>query len=240
MNSQSNPKYWAVVPAAGSGQRMRAEVAKQYLQINGKPILQITLETLLNHSSIEQVVVCLASDDQHWTSLPCAEHARIISATGGASRAQSVLNGLLALSSTTSICNEDWVLVHDAARPCLDQHMLDKLLEELVDDPVGGLLAIPAKDTLKYACGTDQRIERTLDRARVWQAQTPQMFRFGVLRDALQRALEAGLEITDESFAVEQAGYQPMLIEGDALNIKVTTPEDLQIAQKILETNSSN
>lgn len=213
---------------------MQATIAKQYLQINGESLLEITLQTLLDNQQIEKVVVSLAIDDEQWPELRCAKHAKIISAEGGATRARSVFNGLQALSSATHVKDDDWVLVHDAARPCLQQELLNKLIDELVGDPVGGLLAIQARDTLKFASVADQRIEQTLDRARIWQAQTPQMFRFGVLSRALQHALDAGLEITDEASAIELAGLQPKLIAGDGRNIKVTSPEDLKLAQLIL------
>jgi len=215
-----------IIPAAGIGSRMRADRPKQYLPLAGRALIEHTLDCFLDHPGLKTLVVCLAVDDPWWPQLPCADHPLIQRAAGGAERADSVLNGLDLLLATGASA-ADWVLVHDAARPNLARDDLDRLLAELADDPVGGLLAVPARDTLKRA-GSDGRVRETVDRSVIWQAYTPQMFRPGVLRDALAEALKAGAQITDESSAMEFAGLAPRLVEGRADNLKVTRPEDLQ------------
>lgn len=238
-------KIWGVIPAGGSGQRMQASVPKQYLRIHDKVILEHTLAIFLNRTDIESIVVCVAPDDDVWPTLTSASAASVIHASGGETRAKSVLNGLNALSSLAD--DNDWVLVHDAARPCLSDVVLQKLIDELGDDAVGGILAVPAKDTLKRcvddscfensaetASSAAPRIQKTLDRSVVWQAQTPQMFRYKLLKNALRDALALNIDITDESSALEWAGFSPRLVEGDARNLKVTTPEDLALATFLL------
>ncbi|MGE6791665.1 2-C-methyl-D-erythritol 4-phosphate cytidylyltransferase [Pseudomonas guineae] len=226
MSNHELPPFWALIPAAGIGSRMRADRPKQYLQLANKTIIEHTLACFTGHPQIRGVVVSLAVDDPYWPSLPCANNPRIQRADGGAERADSVLNGLLRLSELGAE-DQDWVLVHDAARPNLARSDLDLLLVELAADSVGGLLAVPARDTLKRA-GADGRVQATVDRATIWQAFTPQMFRVGPLQRALADALIAGVAVTDEASAMEWAGQAPRLIEGRADNIKVTRPEDLQ------------
>lgn len=219
------PPFWALIPAAGVGSRMRADRPKQYLELAGKSILEHTLDCFLDHPQLCGVVVSVAADDPFWPTLACANDPRIARAEGGRERADSVLNGLLLLTELGAD-EQDWVLVHDAARPNLARSDLDLLLAELADDPVGGLLAVPARDTLKRA-GNDGRVRETIDRAVVWQAYTPQMFRLGALHRALAEALVSDVAITDESSAIEWAGLAPRLVEGRADNLKVTRPEDL-------------
>jgi len=227
-------KLWVVIPAAGSGQRMQSALPKQYLTLNGKTILEHTLSVFLRRDDIEKVVVCLARDDQVWPTLACANEPKLVTQVGGATRADSVLNGLSGLPD--SVHDDDWVLVHDAARPCLHDDVLQRLIEQLSEDNVGGILAIPAKDTLKQSSSDlSPRVESTLDRSLVWQAQTPQMFRYKLLKDALNHALNSNIDITDEASALESTGKQPRLIEGDARNIKVTTPDDLVFAEFLLK-----
>lgn len=220
------PSFWVVIPAAGVGSRMGAERPKQYLSIAGKTILEHTLECFLGHPHLRGLVVCLAEDDRYWSQLALSGDPRIHRARGGRERAESVLSGLLELGEQGA-GSHDWVLVHDAARPNLARQDLDNLLAELFADPVGGLLAVPARDTLKRA-GPDGRVLETIDRAVVWQAYTPQMFRLAALQQALAEAQVAGVAVTDESSAMEWAGYSPRLVEGRADNLKITRPEDLQ------------
>ncbi|MBU3057739.1 2-C-methyl-D-erythritol 4-phosphate cytidylyltransferase [Pseudomonas indica] len=223
--------FWAVVPAAGIGSRMRADRPKQYLQLAGRTILEHSLHCLLDHPGLQGLVVSLATDDPYWPDLACSKDSRIQRAAGGRERADSVLNALLRLEALGAAAN-DWVLVHDAARPNLARSDLDRLLDELADDPVGGLLAVPARDTLKRV-GADDRVVETVDRSLIWQAYTPQMFRLGPLRAALAGALAAGATVTDEASAMEWAGQSPRLVEGRSDNLKVTRPEDLQwLAQR--------
>ncbi|MFJ4371801.1 2-C-methyl-D-erythritol 4-phosphate cytidylyltransferase [Pseudomonas japonica] len=220
------PAFWAVIPAAGVGARMAADRPKQYLQLGGRTILEHSLNCFLDHPSLKGMVVSLAADDPYWPGLACASDPRIQRAAGGRERADSVLNALLLLHAQGA-ADSDWVLVHDAARPNLARSDLDHLLAELAEDPVGGLLAVPARDTLKRA-DADGRVAATVDRSTIWQAYTPQMFRLGALHRALADSLVADVAITDEASAIEWAGQAPRLIEGRNDNIKVTRPEDLE------------
>lgn len=224
--SSSLPPFRVVIPAAGIGARMRADRPKQYLPLAGRALIEHTLDIFLAHPAMTTLVVSLAVDDPFWPELPCAGNPRILRAAGGRERADSVLSGLQLLLAQGAQ-PDDWVLVHDAARPNLARADLDLLLAELQGDEVGGLLAVPARDTLKQV-RPDGRVERTLDRSVVWQAYTPQMFRLGALHDALEAAQAAGVAITDESSAMEWAGHAPRLIEGRADNLKITRPEDLE------------
>jgi 2-C-methyl-D-erythritol 4-phosphate cytidylyltransferase len=226
MKTSALAYFWALIPAAGVGSRMGADRPKQYLELAGKTILEHSLACFLDHPRLQGMVVSLALDDPYWPSLACAHDSRIARAEGGCERADSVFNGLRRLSELGAQ-DSDWVLVHDAARPNLARSDLDLLLAQLVDDPVGGLLAVPVRDTLKRA-GADGRVLQTVDRSLIWQAYTPQMFRLGLLRRALAEALAAEVAITDEASAVEWLGQAPRLIEGRADNLKITRPEDLE------------
>ena len=234
---QSTPRIWVIVPAAGSGQRMAESIPKQYLQIQGKTILETTLDLFLKNEQIDKVVVTLAADDLLWPTLACASNTKIISTLGGSSRALSVYHGLVAMK--TLVSEADWVVVHDAARPCLSTSALNDFIQKLSGHAVGGILAMPAKDTLKLSKSDTPEILQTLSRDNVWHAQTPQMFRYGLLLNAMQQALKSEHEITDEASAMELAGYSPQLIESNSRNLKVTTPEDLAMATFLL-TNPSN
>ncbi|PIE82714.1 MAG: 2-C-methyl-D-erythritol 4-phosphate cytidylyltransferase [Candidatus Contendobacter odensis] len=228
--------YWALVPAAGVGNRMASTIPKQYLPLAGEPVIVHTLRTLLSHSHISGLAVVVSAEDEWWSSVTA--HLKtakpLWTVIGGAERCHSVLNGLAALRAHAD--HNDWVLVHDAARPCLTQDDLDRLFFELMDDPVGGLLAVPVRDTLKRAENT-QRIKITVDRSQLWHALTPQMFQLGRLYDALQAAIDRGLLVTDEAAAMEIAGWAPRLIEGRATNMKITRPEDLALAEFYLTRN---
>ena len=220
------PAFWAVIPAAGVGARMAADRPKQYLQLGGRTILEHSLGCFLDHPALKGLVVSLADDDPYWPTLACATDSRIQRADGGLERSGSVLNALLQLNALGA-SDDDWVLVHDAARPNLSRDDLDKLLAELADDPVGGLLAVPARDTLKRV-DKHGRVVDTVDRSLIWQAYTPQMFRLGALHRALADSLVADALITDEASAMEWSGQAPRLVEGRSDNIKVTRPEDLE------------
>jgi len=220
------PAFWAVIPAAGVGARMAADRPKQYLLLGGLTILEHSLNCFLDHPQLKGLVISLAVDDPYWPTLACAADPRIQRAAGGLERADSVLNALLHLHGHGAH-DDDWVLVHDAARPNLSRGDLDKLLSELADDPVGGLLAVPARDTLKRA-DSNGRVAETVDRSFIWLAYTPQMFRLGALHRALADSLVSDVSITDEASAMEWSGHSPRLIEGRSDNIKVTRPEDLE------------
>ena len=224
--SHFQPAFWAVIPAAGVGARMAADRPKQYLQLGGRTILEHSLGCFLDHPSLKGLVVSLAVDDPYWPSLACAGDPRIQRADGGSQRSGSVLNALLQLNALGA-SDDDWVLVHDAARPNLSREDLDTLLAELAHDPVGGLLAVPARDTLKRV-DKHGRVVESIDRSLIWQAYTPQMFRLGALHRALADSLVADAVITDEASAMEWSGQAPRLVEGRADNIKVTRPEDLE------------
>ena len=227
-------RIFAVIPAAGTGSRFGGDTPKQYLPLNGAPLIRHTLQALLADTRIERVVVVLAPDDTGWgeACLPAQGADRIcLVREGGATRADSVINGINWLNAQVHVNSEDWVLVHDAARPCLNPDQLARLIDTLVDDPVGGLLAIPVADTLKRA-DAETRVDATIDRRQLWQAQTPQMFRIG----QLQQALSGGdlTIITDEASAIERLGLRPRLVTGSLTNLKVTYPEDLALASMVL------
>ena len=226
-------KIWAVVPAAGVGSRMGLEIPKQYLNVAGKPIIQHTLELLLGLDQLAGVMVSISCED-HWFSDLNFNDERVSSTVGGSTRAISVLNGLNALDQ--SAAKQDWVLVHDAARPCLSLSLLQDMVETIKAEPVGGIMAIKAKDTLKQAKVKNgvSYINNTVDRSAVWQAQTPQMIRYGELKNALNYCLDNNIATTDEASALEQLGRPVRLFEGSADNIKVTTPEDQKLAEFVL------
>lgn len=223
-------RHFAIVPAAGSGSRMGTECPKQYLDLLGRPLLWHTLNTLCHAPQIDKVFVVISPGDQWWNSFSWEAHgARLqVLRVGGATRAQSVTNALAALGD--ELAQDDWVLVHDAARPCLSQAQLDDLVATLDCDEVGGLLAVPVADTVKRA-DAQGRVGQTISRDGLWQAQTPQMFRFGLLN----RALQASPNVTDEAGAIEALGLAPRLVAADMTNFKVTYPRDLALAAQILQ-----
>jgi 2-C-methyl-D-erythritol 4-phosphate cytidylyltransferase len=226
------PRYFALIPAAGVGTRMGAQRPKQYVAIAGKPMLRHVLDTFAAASTIAHTFVVVGAGDGYIDeALADAPHlARRITVlrNGGATRHESVLNGLLAMRE--HVGDDDWVLVHDAARPGLTVPMIDRLVHSLQDDPVGGLLAMPVVDTLKRA-DAEGRAQGTVSREGLWAAQTPQMFRYALLRRALQHA-EA---VTDEAGAIEALGLQPRLVEGSPRNFKVTLPHDVALAELYLK-----
>jgi 2-C-methyl-D-erythritol 4-phosphate cytidylyltransferase len=227
-------KFYALIPAAGSGSRMGGSIEKQYTPLNSVPMIAHAMMVLAREPRIAKIFVVLSPTDKRWNNYAWQgwEERIEVLRCGGATRAETVLNGLDAMSGICAA--DDWVLVHDAARPCLPDDMLAKLLDEVADDPVGGLLAVPVADTLKRAAAESAsgvRAEATVPRAGLWQAQTPQMFRHGMLRQALRTA---GADMTDEASAIEQLGLQPRLVESDSRNLKVTYPQDLELAGLIL------
>ena len=225
------PDIYALIPAAGSGSRMGSEVPKQYQVLAGMPLIRHAVDVLCAHGCLQQVFVVLAPQDVYFRRYDWSAYQGRLEPLycGGATRAASVFNGLVALAGVVQ--PDDWVLVHDAARPCLSAALIDRLLTEIAGDDVGGILAIPVADTLKRA-GPAQRINGTVPRDALWQAQTPQMFRYCVLLEALRRAQPD--RVTDEASAIEQMGLKPRLVMGSPGNFKVTWPEDLAIAQVFL------
>jgi 2-C-methyl-D-erythritol 4-phosphate cytidylyltransferase len=230
------PRRWAVVPAAGRGERFGGRRPKQYSEVLGRPVLSWALAALLDGRFVQGVVVALARDDRRFARLPEARDPRVRTCVGGARRELSVANALAALGGEAR--DEDWVLVHDAARPCLAASDLRALAKALADDPVGGLLAVPVGDTIKEA--RQGRSVRTVPREGLWRALTPQMFRYGVLRRALMLSIERERAVTDEASAVEALGLQPRLVRGRADNVKVTLPEDRGLAAAIISTREAH
>ncbi len=228
MNSQNN--IWAVVPAAGVGKRMQADRPKQYLPLAGKTVIENTLSRLLSAKVFSAIAVAISVEDPYWPGLDISKHPDIITAAGGKERSDSVLSALKSLPAQAG--DDDWVLVHDAARPCLTTADIHLLLHKLNEHEVGGILALPSHDTLKTV--EQDKIIGSVDRSRIWRALTPQMFRLGMLTEALLEA-EGNAAITDEASALELKGYQPQIVEGRPDNIKITRPEDLALAQFYME-----
>lgn len=230
--------YHALVPAAGSGSRMGGAIPKQYLPLAGKPLIWHALRTLCSVPAIDSVWVVLAPDDADWDAAAMGDLGPKLAVTrsGGATRADSVANGLRAMAAARPAVADDWVLVHDAARPCLTAGLVEALIAAVGDDDSGGILAVPVADTLKRANGRagddpgTAHIMATVPRANLWQAQTPQMFRHRLLLDALDFAPQ----VTDEASAIEALGLRPRLVESDSSNLKVTYPRDLELAALIL------
>ncbi|MFK3661478.1 2-C-methyl-D-erythritol 4-phosphate cytidylyltransferase [Scandinavium sp. NPDC088450] len=219
------PGICAVVPAAGFGRRMQTECPKQYLSIGNKTILEHSVAALLAHPGVERVIIAISDGDVRFQQLPLAQHPQITVVEGGAERADSVLAGLRAAGDA------QWVLVHDAARPCLHQDDLERLIALRETSHVGGILAAPVRDTMKRAEPGKDAIAHTVDRNDLWHALTPQFFPRELLFDCLTRALNEGAVITDEASALEYCGFHPQLVAGRADNIKVTRPEDLALAE---------
>jgi 2-C-methyl-D-erythritol 4-phosphate cytidylyltransferase len=230
----NTPRHWVVVPAAGAGKRFGSPIPKQYLPLAGRTLIEHSLALFLEHPRIAGVVLALSPDDEWWQDTAYANHPALTRVNGGAERSDSVANALAALRGRAD--DGDWVLVHDAARPCLAKADLDRLLAALVDEPVGALLAVPVHDTVKSAEDAfGVRVERTLPRQQLWRAFTPQAFRLGQLREALSHCQRLGIAITDDASAIEQLGLRPLLVEGRADNIKITRPEDLPLAEFLLQ-----
>ena len=228
-------RYWLVMPAAGAGRRFGARqsgerIPKQYAALRGRTVIEWALAPFLADSRCAGAVVALAAVD-HWWPKVAERIPAVTVCQGGAERSESVRNALAALNRRAG--KDDWVLVHDAARPCLTSADLDRLLEQAGAHAVGGILAQPVADTLKRA-NEQTAIEQTVDRAGLWRAGTPQMFRYGRLLDALEKALAAKRFATDEAQALEWLGEHPLLVEGSAANLKVTTADDLALAESLL------
>ena len=230
-------KFYAVVPAAGAGSRMGADIPKQYLTLAGQTVLEHSLDVLLACERIATVVLVLSADDERWPEIKDRyKDSRVETVTGGAERCHSVLNGLEHLAGTAGV--DDWVLVHDAARPCVRRQDIEMLMTRLEDHAVGGLLGVPVADTMKQV-DSDSMILKTVERDGLWRALTPQMFRLGPLRDALQQAIASGVMVTDDASAMEMAGYRARMVEGQADNIKITRPADLQLAEFYLQSGKT-
>jgi 2-C-methyl-D-erythritol 4-phosphate cytidylyltransferase len=222
---------WVVVPAAGRGRRVGGETPKQYLNLLGRPLIRHTLDRVAAHPRVTGLMIALAADDTRWPGFRELKGKPVRTCVGGNERADSVLAGLRALPH--DVREKDWVLVHDAARPCLRRDDLDRLFDHGGAHDVGAILAAPVRDTLKRA-DAHGAIEGTEPRDSLWRALTPQMFRRAALERALEAALAAGDAVTDEAMAMERLGLRPMLVEGAEDNIKVTTPADVALAEFLL------
>lgn len=217
---------WMVVPAAGSGSRMALSQPKQFMVLEGRSLLEWSLLAVLAEPRIKGCMVALPTEQAQFVDSMSIDDPRLAFCAGGATRADSVAAAISALQAD----DDDWVLVHDAARPCLSPVDLARLIDRVLEAGHGGLLAQPLTDTLKKSDGA-QRVDSTIDREGLWRAQTPQMFPVGDLSGALRAAQKAGVVITDEASAMEYAGYEVLLVEGSSVNLKVTYPEDVKIAK---------
>lgn len=234
-----NHSIWAIVPAAGVGKRMLSATPKQYLPLNDRPVIEYTVNALLQNKNISGLVIALQADDVYWPDIKHHSQKTLIQTTGGKERADSVLNAINELFNYDDFNPEtDWVMVHDAVRPCLRQQDIDKLVSEVGQDVNGGLLALPVRDTMKRQLATTSpaAVEKTVERENLWHALTPQYFPAISLKKALQKAQKESLIITDESSAMEQAGFSPKLVQGHEDNIKITRPDDLYLASLYLQS----
>jgi len=228
---KNGEKLWAVVPAAGQGRRVGGAVPKQYLEIAGMPVLAHSLNRLATVQQIDAIFVGISGTDRRWQELSLPHDKHVACYTGGQSRAETVWLGLQALQECASA--DDWVLVHDAARPCVQVEDIDALISAVVPSLEGGLLAVPITDTIKVA-NQDSSVKQTMDRRMLWRAQTPQLFQFSVLFTALQAVAHDLESILDESAAVEKLGLNPLIVQSAERNIKITNSEDLQLAEIFL------
>ena len=232
----NDARVWVLVPAAGVGSRMQSDTPKQYLPLNGKPVLSHTLALLQHTPGLQGIVVAVSESDVHFGQLPEAHSALVHRVEGGRERADSVQAGLRYLNKHAQ--PGDWVLVHDAARPCLSLSLLAKFVQTTVAESRGAILALPVADTLKQVQAG--AIVDTVDRSALWGAQTPQLFPLEKLRQSLDAALAAGVRITDEASAMEHAGFPVAVFEGEATNLKITRPQDLALAALILRAQQES
>jgi 2-C-methyl-D-erythritol 4-phosphate cytidylyltransferase len=230
--TRADRQFVVIVPAAGVGKRMLASCPKQYLKINNSCILTHTTSRLLSHPNIAQVIIVLSDEDEYFAQTELVDNTNVIRVSGGKERVDSVLNGLRAID----IENHSWVLVHDAARPCITHVDIDNLIEQCLINDSGGLLAAQVVDTMKQSSETKSNaVHCTIDRRHLWHAFTPQMYKTAELKQAIEQAMELGLDITDESSAIESAKLPSLLVQGRRDNIKITRPEDLALATFYLD-----
>jgi len=232
-----NKQYWAIIPAAGVGKRMQADRPKQYLPLYNKTVIEHTLDRLLSLNEITGVVLSISETDEYWPELNYVNSKPLLIAKGGKERSDSVLNALKLLDKEVNNSESIWVLVHDAARPCVRSEDIQNLIKSASSKDDGGLLALPVKDTMKRSKNINE-IEQTVIRDGLWHALTPQMFRLNLLMNALINAEENNKQITDDASAMELAGFSPMLIEAHEDNIKITRAFDLQLAEMFLKNQN--
>ncbi len=226
--------FHVIIPAAGVGNRMANVLPKQYIPLGGKPMISHCIQVFFNHPRIAGIHVALNPEDDFWRSLTLEPESRLhLHYTGGATRAETVLNTLMAIEPALQA--DDWILVHDAARPGLTHALLSHLISTIEHDEVGGLLALPVADTLKQSL-ENQQVAQTIPRTNLWQAQTPQMFRFLTLKNALS---QFGATVTDEAEAIEALGLKPTLVQGELRNLKVTYPQDLALLEALFNAEKT-
>jgi len=244
LDQKLNHSIWAIVPAAGIGKRMQSDIPKQYLLLNDRPVIEHTINTLLQNKYISGLVIALQADDAYWPDIKITSQKTVLQTAGGKERSDSVLNAINALFQYEDF-NEttDWVMVHDAVRPCIRQQDINKLVDDIAFDSSGGLLALPVRDTMKRQNTDDSAINtvaETVERENLWHALTPQYFPAKSLKNALELALRDKQTITDESSAMELAGFSPRLVQGSEDNIKITRPDDLRLASMYLQAQISH
>ncbi|MFV2058325.1 MAG: 2-C-methyl-D-erythritol 4-phosphate cytidylyltransferase [Thiohalomonadales bacterium] len=235
-NTQQNSatKYWAIVPAAGVGRRMKSDIPKQYLQLFGKTVIEHTVERLLACVEIQAIVIAIDKDDSYFGDTGLMQQDRVQQAMGGTERCHSVQNALQVLQDNDNACDDDWVLVHDAARPCISIEDIQAVIDYTKQpSSIGAVLGIPVRDTMKRT-NAETQVVNTVERNNLWHAHTPQIFRLGQLQQALTQALAQDKHVTDEASAMEMAGVRPHMLEGKATNIKITLPADLELAKFFL------
>lgn len=241
LHKEHHPKYqkvWVVIPAAGIGKRMQSDIPKQYLKINNKTVLEHTLNCFLFHPDVAGIIVVLNTDDYYWKTIKLSSNhdKPIYTVEGGKERSDSVMQGLDYLLMVEQLADDSWVMVHDAARPCLIEKDINSLLSIRSKSSVGGILASPVRDTMKRAVSNTKLIANTESRDDLWHALTPQLFRIGELKDAINHCLEKGISVTDESSALEATGKQVELVEGSMNNIKITQQSDFEMASLLLSS----
>jgi 2-C-methyl-D-erythritol 4-phosphate cytidylyltransferase len=234
--TKSIPKIWAILPAAGAGKRFSTQKPKQFFELNGQLVAEHSLRRLRAVPQIEKIIIPCDIDCTLWSQVPSIQQSNVKQVKGGEQRSHSVLNGLISLDQVAS--DNDWVLVHDIARPCITPADINKLIDAVENHPAGGILTARVNETLKKV-SSDQQIEATVDRAQYLMAQTPQIFKFSLLKTAIENCLKAGVMPTDEAFAIEHSGLPVLAVEGRQDNIKITRQEDLAIASAILNSQES-
>jgi len=232
-----NKQYWVIIPAAGVGKRMQADRPKQYLPLYNKTVIEHTLDRLLSLNEITGVVLSISETDEYWPELNYVSTKPLLIAKGGKERSDSVLNALKLLNKEVNVSESIWVLVHDAARPCVRSDDVQLLINSASSKEDGGLLALPVKDTMKRSNNFNE-IEETVTRDNLWHALTPQMFPLNTLMNALIRAEKTDMQITDDASAMELAGFSPVLIQAHEDNIKITRGFDLQLAEMYLKNQN--
>ena len=236
-NKQSAKQFWAIIPAAGAGKRMLADRPKQYLSLGNKTVIEHTLDKILSMDEVTGVVLSISEADEYWPNLNYKTNKPILIAQGGKERSDSVLNALMLLAKQINNADSIWVLVHDAARPCVRSADIQNLISKASVQDDGGLLGYPVKDTMKRA--NKNAVDKTVERENLWHALTPQMFPLTILKDALVSAVKNNQVITDDASAMELAGYSPLLIEAHEDNIKITRAFDLQLAALFLKNQTA-